>query len=85
MSAPDFAAAARSHIDKAAQGLDLTDSEDRALFRQRLADGYEPVTLAGIREHARAVGLMPEEHLPRTRHEAVRLIADAHIDGMVLP
>jgi len=59
------------HLDQQAAGLDLTDPEDRALFRGNVERSVAITRLTAINEWLDA------KH--RNRHTAVRALADQYI------
>jgi hypothetical protein len=60
-----------------AAGLDLTDSDDRALLRTRVARKTDRMVMTAIITHAANVGRTPSE---RSRAAAQRALADGLID-----
>ncbi|WP_288254054.1 hypothetical protein [uncultured Hydrogenophaga sp.] len=67
MSAPDDL----EFLSTSAAGLDLSDPEDRAAFRTRVADRLKATTVEAMRGWV--AGSM------RDRHTAARAVADAYI------
>ena len=69
--------AAPSEIDfeGECEGLDFTDPEDRAIFRQRVAHSLRQCSLAGLRDYCKARGLPS----PTSTAAACRLLADHEI------
>ncbi|QMV33227.1 hypothetical protein 23F_00067 [Ralstonia phage Gerry] len=59
-------------LDSSANGLDLSDAEDRAIFRQRVAYRLRATTVAAMREWLDRV-------VARDRVSASRAVADAYI------
>ena len=58
--------------------LDLRDPEDRAIYRQRVAQEFKYLNTFELREEHRALlGSKPSRGV--TRHEIIRAIADARI------
>lgn len=60
-----------------AEGLDLGDEEDRAIFRMRVADRLRATTVEAMREWVACA--------MRDRHGAVRAVADAYIALQTAP
>jgi predicted Zn-dependent protease len=68
---------AAQHLHRAAAGLDLYERDDRASFRERLAQRYDRTKLSAIRRQARADGIDLTGKLSRAA--VVRAIADAYL------
>ena len=69
--------AVRQGIDSAATGLDLTDSDDRAIFRQNLTRRFKNAKASALLDYARAFGVEPKG---RSRDSAIRALAQAWIE-----
>lgn len=64
-------------LRKHAKGLDLTDPEDRAVFRRNVADATAVTRVERVREWAQDMGVMAP---PRDRHGATRALTEAYIE-----
>lgn len=58
-----------------AEGLDLTDPDDRAVYRQRVWNDFRHCRVEGIAKYAQQAGATGR--WPTTRAGAVRALADA--------
>ena len=65
-----------THLDSQAVGLDLTDSEDRAIFRAKVQAVTTVTRLSAINEWINANY--------RNRYEAVRALADQYIKQTIV-
>lgn len=59
------------------EGLDLTDPDDRAIYRGKVRRVFNRCRVEGIRRYAIEAGA--PEPVGRQRHQAVRALADAWI------
>lgn len=66
----------REDLSRLAAGLDLSDSDDRAIFRQRVDHLFRNAKLTALHE---AIGDMGGSEFPRERALASRHLSDLYV------